>query len=454
MTATDRAIAIHQLPLLVEDPALDTPALWRGGLPISRRTLLGQVRRMAASLPDRPQVANLCRDRHAFIVALLAATVRGQVTVLPNDRAPATLWTLSKRYPDLFALSDQEEASLPVETIAVTLEADVATGPMPLIELDRVMAEVFTSGSTGQPAPLFKTWGLLATTGALIAARLGSEGHATIVATVPPQHMYGLETSVFWPLSGGASVHADRPFYPADIRECLASVPGPRMLVTTPVHLRALISACPELPELAKIVCSTAPLTSDLAAQAEKLYNAPVYEIFGFSEAGTIATRRTVEQDVWTLCDGIAIRREDGSQVLDARHYPRPVPFNDIVEVRSPTQFVLVGRNADTINIAGKRASLGALNVALTRVEGVQDGAFHLPDSGDDERVVRLVAFVVAPDRSLADIKRELGRRIDPAFIPRRLYRVERLPRAESGKLPTSALADLYRCLAGRRSCA
>ena len=453
MIATETASTVEHLPLLLASLDADSPVLWRDGAPISRRTLLGQALRTAATLPERPHVANLCRDRHAFIVGLLAAVLRGHLTVLPNDRAPATLWALSKRYPGLYALSDGDEPSASLDAYPVSLEADGGDDPFPSIEADQTIAEVFTSGSTGQPSALSKTWRLLSTTGALIDRRLGFRGGAAIVATVPPQHMYGLETSVFWPLFGTAAVHADRPFYPADIRDCLAGVPGPRVLVTTPVHLRALVSSCPELPELAKIISATAPLTSELAAQAEGLYNAPVYEIFGFSEAGTIATRRTVDQDVWTLCDSLSIIGQEGNQVIDAPHYPRPVPFNDIVEVRSPTEFILLGRNADTVNIAGKRASLGALNLALGRIEGVQDGAFYLPPSADDERVVRLVAFIVAPGRALADIKRELARRIDPAFMPRRLYRVERLPRAESGKLPSRALNDLYQCFAGRRDC-
>lgn len=453
MIAQDKADVVEQLPLLLAEPALAAAVLWRDGLPISRGALLGQVRRTAAGLPQRTHVANLCRDRHAFIVALLAAVSRGQLTVLPNDRAPATLWALSKRYPGLYALSDAGEPSLSLEVYPVSLDADGSEASVPLIDADQVVAEVFTSGSTGQPTALSKTWRLLSTTGGLIEARLGFPDGATIVATVPPQHMYGLETSVFWPLFGTASVHADRPFYPADIRECLAGVPGPRILVTTPVHLRALVSSCPELPPIAKIISATAPLATELAAQAECLYGAPVHEIFGFSEAGTIATRRTVEQEAWTLCNGLTVSRHGADQLLDAPHYPRPVPFNDIVEVRSPTEFVLLGRNADTVNIAGKRASLSALNLALGRIEGVDDGAFYLPASSADDRVVRLVAFVVAPDRALADIKRELGRRIDPAFMPRRLYRTERLPRAESGKLPNSALAELYRCFSGGRGC-
>jgi acyl-coenzyme A synthetase/AMP-(fatty) acid ligase len=56
----------------------------------------------------------------------------------------------------------------------------------------------------------------------------------TLVATVPPQHMYGFESSVLLAMHGGATLDAGRPFYPADVVAALATTPAPRALVTTP----------------------------------------------------------------------------------------------------------------------------------------------------------------------------------------------------------------------------
>ena len=60
------------------------------------------------------------------------------------------------------------------------------------------------------------------------------------------------------------------------------------------------------------------------------------------------------------------------------------------------THFRLLGRANDLIHVAGKRSSLAHLNFHLNRIEGVEDGAFWLPDDVA-EGVVRPVAFVVAP---------------------------------------------------------
>jgi acyl-coenzyme A synthetase/AMP-(fatty) acid ligase len=94
------------------------------------------------------------------------------------------------------------------------------------------------------------------------------------------------------------------------------------------------------------------------------------------------------------------------------------------------------------VNIAGKRASLGDLNRKLNEIPGVKDGVFHLPvDSG--RRVERLMAFVVAPGRSEAELLEALRLAVDPAFLPRPLVKVDALPRTESGKLPLDRIRDL-----------
>ena len=60
------------------------------------------------------------------------------------------------------------------------------------------------------------------------------------------------------------------------------------------------------------------------------------------------------------------------------------------------------------------------------------------------EAVQRLVAFVVADDfLSNQAILESLRGWLDPVFMPRRLYRVDRLPRNSTGKIPLAALRAL-----------
>ena len=72
--------------------------------------------------------------------------------------------------------------------------------------------------------------------------------------------------------------------------------------------------------------------------------------------------------------------------------------MNDVIEPIADDRFLLHGRMADMVNIAGKRNSLAYLNLQLNAIPGVIDGAFFMPDAAAaPEDVTRLAAFVVAP---------------------------------------------------------
>jgi acyl-coenzyme A synthetase/AMP-(fatty) acid ligase len=445
-TARTAKTVANDITLLSPDRP-DRAVVWHDGRAVTQAGLLHEARRLARQLPERSHVINDCRDRYSFLVAFLAAILRGQITVLPNDRTQRVAMALLDRFPGLYCLSDQDGGFEGLEAVAVApgRDAEDAAAGLPAVDAERTAAIVFTSGSTGQPQPNEKTLGTLAATAGLIARRFGleAEAPAAVVATVPPQHMYGLETSISLPLWTSVSVHSERPFYPADIAAALREVSAPRALVTTPIHLRALVSARVKLPDLRMVISATAPLSEQLAARIERRFQTEVFEIYGFSEAGTVATRRTVEGPRWTTCDGLSVRRDGETCYVEAPHLGGAVAMNDLVDILSPQEFVLRGRISDAVNIAGKRTSLSGLNAILNEIEGVADGTFFMDDRADDTRVGRLFAFVVAPGRSGKDIKAALRRQIDPAFLPRQVYLVPELPRAESGKLTREALCAL-----------
>jgi len=312
---------------------------------------------------------------------------------------------------------------------------------MPDIDGEQVVAIGFTSGSTGQPKANPKTWSAVGASSAhntrLLAAALGLHGDeiAHIVATVPPQHMYGLELSILLPLLGPFAVHGGRPFFPADVAAALAEVPAPRLLVTTPIHLQALLRDPVTLPPLAAITSATAPLCAELAAEAEARYGAPIIELFGSTETCVIAHRRTTRESAWQLYPDIALRPQPDGTLVDAPYFSQPVVLQDVVELLPDHAFHLRGRNADLVEIAGKRASLSDLTHRVLALPGVIDAVVLQLEEEDGAGVRRIAALVVAPNRSESELMDGLRRSIDPVFLPRRLRCVEALPRNETGKL-------------------
>ncbi len=426
---------------------------WQDGRPITYSRFLSEVAALADRLPESPTVINLAEDRYRFLVGFAAALIRGQTTLLLPSRAPRALAQIARVYGSSYCLADGQETGkgLPVVQIPVGGWSAAPNPKVPHIPLDHPAVVAFTSGSTGSPRPHPKTWGSLVSIARSTGARLGlkASDHATVVATVPHQHMYGLEASIMLPIQHGMAFHVGRPLFPEDVRVALAEVPSPRMLVTTPLHVMACVTARTPLPQVEFILSATAPLSVSSAKQAETLFETSVYEVYGFTEAGSLATRRTVAGETWHVLDGIALHQESDRYLLQAPYLPEPIQFPDLVSLQGPHRFVLHGRGTDLVNIGGHRGSLADLNHKLSAIEGVRDGTFFLPDDTGTS-VTRLMAFVVAPGKSVDQILSALREVIDPAFLPRPLHVVSNLPRNATGKLTREALLGLMHELHGK----
>lgn len=433
------------LPLLGH-AGLDDIFAWRPSGPVRVRDFLADALALAGVLPASRHLLNVCQDRYRFTVGLAAGLISGKTSLQPSSQAAETLRQIKAGYPDVFCLCDGsfDHLDLPrcdfPEQLAAA--ADQVVG-IPLIAEDHPAVLVYTSGSTGLPVPHAKSWGSLVRNAHAAAKCLAVAGH-TVVGTVPAQHMYGFESTILLALHGDTPFWSGKPFYAQDIVAALNAVPKPRLLVTTPFHLASLLAAELELPTVDMLLSATAPLSVDLARRAEERLKAPLHEIYGCTETGQIACRRTTANRPWALLGDIRLAQQDGQTIAFGGHVEGRVPLSDIIEIVDDTHFVLHGRQADLINIAGKRTSLAYLNHQIVAIPGVEDGAFFQPDEESPDGITRLAAFVVAPGLDSRQILAALRQRIDSIFLPRPLVFVEALPRNNTGKLPRDQLQALY----------
>ena len=453
------------LPLIAHR-SLDAIVAWRGGTPVNARQFLNDVAHLASQLPPGRHALNLCGDRYRFAVALSACIVSGRISLLPPTHTPEMARQMRRIAPDVFCIVDQNAVGIDLPTYRYPESLpEMTTHPaIPGIDSEQVIAQVFTSGSTGAPVPHVKRWGSLVQSVRAEAQRLAVTAAHAILGTVPAQHMYGLESTVLMPLQSGAALHAGHPFYPADICAALESLPRPRMLVTTPYHLRALLADQATLPAVDQLLSATAPLSKELALEAESRFGAPLHEIYGCTETGQLASRRTTAGHAWQTLGEVRLRRDGQTLWAEGGHIDSATRLNDVIELTGgdltetgagSTTFLLLGRDADQVNIAGKRTSLAHLNHQLNGIPGVQDGVFLLPSEDDAQGIGRLSALVVAPGLSPAALTRALRERIDPVFLPRPLLFVDALPRNATGKLPNQIAQDLRATLltqAGHRT--
>jgi len=431
------------LPLLPGFQA-DRPLFLCHEGPVSHADFLAAAAALSRALPASDHLFNLCNDRHLFALAFAAALIRGAVSLFPPDRLAATCNDIARDYPDAVYVTDSLVEGLTMQSRAGAMAANGAgkMPPMPMIEAGRLAFIAFTSGSTGRPRPQPKHWGDLVGCAHAAARRFGFGPAMSIVATVPPQHMYGLELSILVPFATGARVAASRPFFPADIRNALARAPEPRALVTTPLHLGACVDAGLDWPPLEQVISATAPLPPALAQRAEAELSTRVCEIYGSTESGSIASRATCHDPLWRWYDSVEAHGDGDAVSVTADFIQGRVPLADVLELAPNGRFRLLGRTAEMVKVGGKRASLADLNQKLNAIDGVRDGVFVAPEP-EGETIGRLAVVAVAPGLDRRAIIAGLAGRIDPVFHPRRIVLVDRLPRNEAGKLPRDALLAL-----------
>jgi acyl-coenzyme A synthetase/AMP-(fatty) acid ligase len=419
--------------------------VWRGTRPLSRTDFMRDASAIAGCLPSNRYVVNLCEHRKNFLLLFAASLLAKRTQLMPAARGETALAELRADYPDSTCVSDEDVKRWRAGG------TPAAQTPELVLEDDRLVMIGFTSGSTGKSQAHVKHWRALANSARLNSAAirgaldLPESASLSIVGTVPAHHMYGIELTVLLPLFAGMSVHAERPLFPADVAQTLAEPAGPRVLVSTPLHLRALAESGMPFPDLELIVSATAPLDPVLAKLVEDRLGAPLLEMFGSTETCVFATRQTARQGEWRLYDGISFEPHTDSTTVSAAWYERPQQLQDVLERREVNRFVLLGRNSDLVEVAGKRASLADITRRLCAVPGVEDAVAFQPDAAATGVANRVAAVVVSQRVGARQIANALAGSLDAVFLPRPLVLVDRIPRDAVGKVSRARLLELAR---------
>lgn len=437
----------------MDRPVTDAALILCDGREIGRRELFAAGDALARRLADAPPgpLMPLCRRRRDLLAAVIAGQRAGREIVLPPDDAQIAIQSVLKRHGTvLVLLSDDDPDVAGVESLRISrdlfggnTEADTA-----MHWREECGVTLYTSGSTGAPVG-HRHDSRFFEAGAMAWRRILAvdDGPIGMVVTVPGQHMFGFESSVLLPLGSQAvTVLDERPFFAADIVKALYAVSGRRVLILTPLHLRALVETGLRPPSIDRAVVATAPLDAELAARGENLLGGPIFEVYGSTETGMLATRRTALGEDFCLREDIDLVIEpDGRATAYGAFLGDGLVLNDRL-ARTSTGFRLVARDQDLLKVAGKRASLAGLTAALNDLPMVRDGIVLPPaeqGDGDDHSARPVAAVVVEPGTSAEDIRRGMRQRVPSVFVPRRVAILDDLPRTAVGKVQVETVRFL-----------
>lgn len=388
-----------------------------------RRVAWGEFRsaiaaRQPASSPRRRVLLDSTSPLE-FAADLLAALANDHVAVIPPNFQPQTLAT----FAELTAPLD-----VPPQTI-----------------------ELYTSGSSGEPKCVHKTLRQLeAECNVLEHCWGGLAAAATVIATTPHHHIYGLLFRVLWPLLAG------RPFDNTTIAEPTALAERLRVaetatLVSSPAQLSRLhqlldLAALPHKPLLT--FSSGGPLGADTAALYQQAWGAAPIEVYGSTESGGIAWRRRDQGLHWAPLPQVQLANDtDGALLVRSPFLPdeAPLRMEDAVEFNADGTFVLRGRLDRIVKIEEKRLSLPEMEAWLSEHPEVGAAAVAPLTLSGRTVVGAVVALNSDADRNpmVATLREHLRQRFDNVLLPRRWRFVDALPFNERGKLAQAEIARL-----------
>lgn len=398
--------------------------------------------------PRNPLGPGLClalEDKALVAAALLSTLAGGPPLLLPHALSAQGLEQLHDRTGCTLALVDRDRP-LPAAMRAVSVKSSSAplAGHNQDVQGEAELLRIFTGGSTGTPQIWSKTAVNLFCEGFFLAHHFQVGATDTILATIPPYHIYGLLYSVIMPLVAGATVIEETPSFPneivATIRRHHATI-----LAAVPAHYRVLRDKALGL----RLAFSSAGMLDREDAEEFARHNPRgIVEVYGSTETGGIATRiraRGEEQFTpfslirWKRCEGrLAVASPYLSPELgvDGDGY---FLTNDRIEVTEDGGFLLKGRIDAITKVGGKRVDLDEICRLIKGMEAVADCyVIALPEPSGREH--RICALVEGQQVDCQGLLKAIGLCLEPYALPKRLKKVDKIPMTGSGKYDRDAI--------------
>ncbi|MEC7764844.1 MAG: non-ribosomal peptide synthetase [Pseudomonadota bacterium] len=375
--------------------------------------------------------------------------------------------TLSGQLPDTVTLLLWDGAE-------PALAGDAVAGPLAARQPGLILQ---TSGSTGLPKRVPLTRAQMVGSARGIAAHLGLGPKDRAIHALPMFHIGAVVDLLAAPLMAGGEVVLARDLSaPALIEAVQAGGTWLQLVPTALAHLMDELddAAARDLGKALRFVrMVSADLPDDLRQRAEDRLGVPVIQMYGMTETAGQITSNPLPPGVRKP---LSVGPVAGPEVaiIDAHGAVLPEGREGEVCVRGETVMVgyegdaetprhgdwlrtgdlgrldadgylfLTGRVKEIINRGGEKISPVPIERAAKAIAGVGDAvAFALPHPSLGEQVG--LAVVADAGLSEADILAALGDTLAEFEMPRRITRLDTMPRLASGKVDRRAVAGLAR---------
>lgn len=402
--------------------------------------------------------ALFCENRVRFTEAMFGAWCAGVRTILPTDMTEFTRSQLANSYT-AFIFDEDADSSL-------TAQANKGSIQDLRLDMDHPLVELFTSGSTGQPARIVKTLKQIFEGIERLDRNFPCpiDSQATVYSTVSHQHIYGFLWALLWPLASGRRISSTRLMFPETICDRLSKTPN-SVLVSSPAHLRRLpqeLDWKEAKANLSVIISSGGPLDEDGLRLTDRIFNVTPYEILGSTELDGIAWRQRLIKDNEIVENSTYWQAMPDTEVFagpdniicvkSARLGNDVIQGDDRIECLADGRFKLLGRVDRIVKIEEKRVSLNAMETHATD-SGLlnQCKVFQIPETHQ-------LALLAVPNNSGLNILRTQGKlalvrtlhkhllqRFEPVMLPHRWRFEPMIPTDSRGKSSIATMFQVFR---------
>ncbi len=408
----------------------------------------GEIFELAAGLKKKlarrgnEKLVCLCTENKAVVAASILCSLSGACRlILPYALSSHALMEMYEAAGFDAAITDRPEEMPGVEIITPTTGNPDDLKPEGMRDPDEPFLRLFTGGSTGKPRVWSKSPRNLLAEAFYLRDKFELTSKDLFISTVPPYHIYGLLFSILTPLVSHARVLPEIYTFPQEIISTINRHKA-TVLVSVPIHYRSLKVDNLSAPSLKIAFSSSGVLTRSDATHFLKKTGLGIYEIYGSTETGGIASRSIGENtESWKPADVVswklsgkrlAVRSDFVSSEMekDAEGY---CVTGDEVQPDKNGRFVLLGRADGIVKVAGKRVDLLDVQNKIQTLPTVRDAVvIALPAEKGRENVI---AALVACELTEAQLRKMILEKLEPYAMPLRIKIVSSITRTATGKI-------------------
>lgn len=431
--------------IALNDPD-STPVTLHNGVELDRAQFSHDVKVSATAISKlkATQFALFYEHAYPFCVTLFALLHTGKQTWIAANNKPATAEKLAQRNCLLLGEWQDKEISLKIE------ETDDSF-PIQPINSDQTEIIIFTSGSSGQAKAIKKTLTQFQCEINALEKQWGDKlGQAQALSTVSHQHIYGLLFRILWPLAAGRCFHSNSYLSPEALLKAAENKPA--YWVASPAQLKRLDQMTPwqDFTRLHTLFSSGGALSTEVSKEIYSQCMHKVVEIYGSSESGGIAWRKSVDDELWTMFAGITMTEDAEKNIYLHTPYLAehpPLLLDDKIILNGEARFTLLGRTDRIVKVEEKRLSLNEMEAALNNSDWVLKSHTVLLSKKRDKIAAALVLTEKGKQQERADLikqlRKQLMQRFENIVLPRKWLFMESIPVTSQDKIDNDLLLQL-----------